>query len=224
MSFLRMQHMERWKTILSLGGGGDTPDISHEALCSHYHKIQSLPINSVEDMKRMSLSPGEHYSSSFPQVAVSSGSGAHTQRMLSADQRPAAWSDLLQQEGSEVSLRRKLSGFSSANGPGTHTPLLLRGWPLLPQLPCSQHCFVFHCRAAAEDSCLGFTCPSYLPLPGGAYPLLFRRLGLSNINDAIGNKSQTCPLWHPQPKDRDESKHASHFQRKCLLESDFWWV
>lgn len=44
MSFLRMQHMERWKTIFSLGGK-NTPDISHDALCSHYHKIQSLPIN-----------------------------------------------------------------------------------------------------------------------------------------------------------------------------------
>lgn len=41
-------------------------------------------------MKRMSLSLGEYYSSSFPQVAVSFGTGAHAQRMLSVDQRPAA--------------------------------------------------------------------------------------------------------------------------------------
>lgn len=175
-------------------------------------------------MKRVSLSPGEHYSSSFPQVAVSSGSGAITQRMLSVDQRPAAWSNLLQQEGSEVSLRRKLSGFSSANGPRTHTPLLLRGWPLLPRLPCFQRCFVFHFRAAAKDSCLGFTCPSYLPRPRGENPLLFQRLGLNNINDSFGKQESNLPSVAPWAKDRDESKRASHFQRKCLLESDFWWV
>lgn len=41
-------------------------------------------------MKRVSLSLGEYYSSSFPQVAVSFGTGAHTQRMLLVDQSPAA--------------------------------------------------------------------------------------------------------------------------------------
>lgn len=175
-------------------------------------------------MKRMSLSPGEHYSSSFPQVALSSGSGTHTQRMLSVDQRPAAWSNLLQQEGSEVSLWRKLSGFSSTNGPWTHTPLLLRGWPLLPQLPCFQHCFVFHFRAAAKNSCLGFYM-SFLP-PSVLRSVLpsCSEVGIKQYKWFLWKQESNLPSIAPSAKDRDESKHASHFQRKCLLESDFWWV
>lgn len=68
----------------------NTPDISCDALCSHYHKIQSLPINLHRRHAGNVPIARENYSSSSPQVAVSFGTRAHPQRMLSGDQRPAA--------------------------------------------------------------------------------------------------------------------------------------
>lgn len=148
-------------------------------------------------MERMFLSLGENYSSSSPQVAVSLAQG-HTLRgcrQLIKGQLPR--SNLLQQDGSEVSLRRKLSCSSSANVPQTSTPAPPR-LTFASSLPCFRHCFLFHFRAAAENSCLDswlyFARPSHLPLRKEAYLLLFQRVGLNHINDSFGIESQTCPL------------------------------
>lgn len=74
----------------SLARGENTPDISHNALCSHYRKIQLLPINFHGRHRENVLIARENYSSSSPQMAGSFGTRRHAQRMLSTDQRPAA--------------------------------------------------------------------------------------------------------------------------------------
>lgn len=83
-------HGKMFKKKKTFARGENTPDISHNALCSHYRKIQSLPINFHGRYGENVPIARENCPSSYPQVAVSLGTRTHAQRMLSGDQRPAA--------------------------------------------------------------------------------------------------------------------------------------
>lgn len=81
---------KKTKTKNSFARGEHTPGISHDALCSHYHKLQSLPINMHRRHAENVPIARENYSSSSLPVALGFGTRAHTRRMWSGDQRPAA--------------------------------------------------------------------------------------------------------------------------------------
>lgn len=95
-------------------------------------------------------------------------------------------------------------------------------------------------------SCLVFS-TVFIPLWSSCREFLFRFLTLLYLSffppsakrsvspsfSEGGIKQYKWFLWHQEPnlpsttpsaEDQDESKHASYFQRKCLLESDCWWV
>lgn len=73
--------MERCKTIVLLEG----KNISQDALCCHYHKIQSLPINfHRKHGENVSVTRGKLFIFISPS-GCQFGTGAHTQRMSPID-------------------------------------------------------------------------------------------------------------------------------------------